>query len=183
MSRTSASASSNASQRSLHSNTIIDPAEVHKLQPKATSKRTQWTPEEEAELIAFLITHKASSGDNNFKAQTFKQAAEHIVIKFPLPATTSKGYTIPAAKTGSSCSTKWSKLKKLYNAILDLKNASGMHYDNDRGANICDATQSMWDAYLKVRTSHPEAQPFSSKGFQHFQAMEALMPSTSKGGH
>ncbi|KAG1884550.1 hypothetical protein F4604DRAFT_1509613, partial [Suillus subluteus] len=132
-----------------------------------------WELEEESELIAFLATHKAEAGDNTtFKNSVYSDASKHLNALYP----TYRG----AAKSQSSCKTKWNNLKKSYNVVKDIKSLSGFAWSDEHGAGVTPETSGAWDAHARVR-AHPLSKPFAHKGFPHYAAVEALMPSAAKG--
>ncbi|KIK81947.1 hypothetical protein PAXRUDRAFT_110068, partial [Paxillus rubicundulus Ve08.2h10] len=65
-----------------------------------------------------------------------------------------------------------------YYAVLDLKNASGLTYTDQEGAGVTLQDKDIWDRYIKV---NKHAAPFQNKGFVHFNKVEPLLPSCSKG--
>jgi len=65
------------------------------------SSRCEWTDEDAAELVEFLIKNASEAGDSaTFKATTWNAAAKYL----------EKTYTKGAPKTGTSCATKWKKV-------------------------------------------------------------------------
>ncbi|KAG1855569.1 hypothetical protein F4604DRAFT_1590739, partial [Suillus subluteus] len=144
-------------------------------QDNTASRRltAHWELEEESELIAFLATHKAEAGDNaTFKNSVYSDASKHLNALYP----TYRG----AAKSQSSCKTKWNNLKKSYNVVKDIKSLSGFAWSDKHGAGVTPETSGAWDAHARVR-AHPLSKPFAHKGFPHYAAVEALMPSATKG--
>ncbi|KAJ3019578.1 hypothetical protein NUW54_g44 [Trametes sanguinea] len=141
---------------------------------KSTQKITaKWSEDDEKALINYLATKgKAAAADGaNYRKPVWEAAARHLA-KLPC-----KG----APKTWQVCKNKWSRLKKAYWAVFDLKNnASGMAYDDEKGADITDETEEIWVAYVK---SHPDASPFKNKGFVYYASMQPLMPSKAKGSN
>ncbi|KAG1888611.1 hypothetical protein F4604DRAFT_1915625 [Suillus subluteus] len=168
--------SNSSSVGSVHSlrsrgSTMVD--EPMGLQDNTASRKlaTHWELEEESELIAFLATHKAEAGDNTtFKNSVYSDASKHLNALYPIYR--------DAAKSQSSCKTKWNNLKKSYNVIKDIKLLSGFVWSDEHGAGVTPETSGAWDAHAKA---HPLSKPFPHKGFPHYAAVEALMPSTTKG--
>ena len=65
------------------------------------TSHVQWTEQDEAALIAFLITHKAEGGDGlNFKQSFWTAAAEHMKQH------TTKG----GPKVADKCKAKWARV-------------------------------------------------------------------------
>ncbi|KAG1862473.1 hypothetical protein C8R48DRAFT_547614, partial [Suillus tomentosus] len=124
-----------------------------------------WTSEEEGALIEFLLSEFSASGDGNPKEATFKAAASLLTERFQNAS--------GAEKTSDACRNKWQSLKSAYNAILDIKNMSGFMWSDEFGAGIV----------RKNDDQHPAARSFRSKGFEHFSAIEQMMPNISKGTH
>ncbi|KAI0245014.1 hypothetical protein BJV78DRAFT_1103007, partial [Lactifluus subvellereus] len=101
--------------------------------------RASWSPEDEMELIRFLIDHRAEAGDGfNFKTATFNAASAVLDPK------KQKG----ATKTGKVCKNKWGQLKGIYLVIAELKGQSGFKWDEKHGADIDNDMESVWDAYV-----------------------------------
>ncbi|KIK73895.1 hypothetical protein PAXRUDRAFT_109524, partial [Paxillus rubicundulus Ve08.2h10] len=73
-------------------------------------------------------------------------------------------------------------MKKQFEAVVALKNASGFTYSDDDGAGITLAQADVWNRYVKVWIkSHGHAKPPKNKGFIHFQLLEMLTPTRAKG--
>jgi hypothetical protein len=68
-----------------------------------TRTKAYWTQEDEAALIAFLAGKKDELGSTAFKQPIFNEAAQE------LNANRTKG----GEKTGSSCLTKWTRVRFL----------------------------------------------------------------------
>ncbi|KAG1882696.1 hypothetical protein F4604DRAFT_1539141, partial [Suillus subluteus] len=124
----------------------------------------------------FLATHKAEAGDSvTFKNSVYSDASKHLNTLYP----THRG----AAKSQSSCKTKWNNMSfiiiylsttKSYNVIKDIRSLSGFTWSDEHGAGVTPETSGTWDAHARVRV-HPLLKPFTHKGFPHFTAVEALM--------
>jgi hypothetical protein len=57
---------------------------------------------------------------------------------------------------------------------------SGFSWDEQRGANIGLESEMVWSDYVKA---NPKASPFRTRGWHHYNAMKALLPSMAKGTH
>jgi hypothetical protein len=72
------------------------------LDQSSTGKRTQWTTDDEAALVACLLKHKSEAGDGlNFKSSTWSQVAKEM------DGRKTKG----GEKTVDSCKTKWNRVR------------------------------------------------------------------------
>jgi len=102
---------SSTSQCSLRSNSVVNPSQFWKacdVVGKKQTQKTSWPHDHMLEFIHFLAFHHAASGDNNFKAVTYSEAAAHLNKIFLVG---SDGVMV--AKTASSCSTKWNGVQWL----------------------------------------------------------------------
>ncbi|KAG2356161.1 hypothetical protein BDR07DRAFT_1197725, partial [Suillus spraguei] len=127
---------------------------------------------EEMTFLEFLVLVFPSSGDGGFKMPTFNQASTHLNAKYP--------HQRGAEKSGIVCKNKWTVLKKSYQSIVEIKCTSGFTWSNEQGVGITDRKDDVWAHFTKA---HPHAKPFMMKGFDHFETMEHLMPTKSKGSH
>ncbi|KAG2351810.1 hypothetical protein BDR07DRAFT_1220276, partial [Suillus spraguei] len=127
---------------------------------------------EEMTFLEFLVLVFPSSGDGGFKMPTFNQASTHLNAKYP--------HQRGAEKSGIVCKNKWTVLKKSYQSIVEIKCTSGFTWSNEQGVGITDRKDDVWARFTKA---HPHAKPFMMKGFDHFETMEHLMPTKSKGSH
>jgi hypothetical protein len=88
------------------------------------------------------------------------------------------------------------QLKKTYAVVDDLKQQSGFKWDELRGADIRPESQAVWDAYVVVSSQanchytiltamkkNPKAAPFRQKGWAHYHAIHALLPTKPKGSN
>ena len=67
--------------------------------------KSSWTPEDERNLLEFLIERRATMTDAQmFKSQVFRAAAVEL----------NKSLTRGGAKTENSCKAKWSKVRHLF---------------------------------------------------------------------
>ncbi|KAG1737440.1 hypothetical protein EDB19DRAFT_1829543 [Suillus lakei] len=114
---------------------------------------------EEAVFVNFLLSEFSASGNGNRKESTLNAAASKLKERFPNAS--------GAEKTADACKNKWQSLKLAYNAVVDIKNTSEFIWSDEYGAGI-------W---------RPGAQPFKTKGFEHFSAIEQMMPKIVKGSH
>ena len=64
--------------------------------------------------------------------------------------------------------------------IRAIQAVSGWVWSDDTGASITLHSASSWDDYVK---SHPEAKPFRNKGWQFFNKVSLIMPSTTVGAN
>ncbi|KAG1809208.1 hypothetical protein EV424DRAFT_1350097 [Suillus variegatus] len=160
--------SGTGSTRSLRSQGPAD----KKAEGTGTSRKAAaiWTKEEETALLESLLGALSSSGDGGFKAPAFNAAAEDLKKKFP----DQRG----SVKTGTVCKNKWTSLKTLYNAVVDIKNTSGFTWSDENGAGIALKDDDVWVRYIK---HHPTTKPFRTKGFSHLALMEQLVSSQGKG--
>ncbi|KAG1825091.1 hypothetical protein EV424DRAFT_1345915 [Suillus variegatus] len=161
--------SSSGSSHSLRSRGTIEAAAASGTSRKAPAV---WSKAEETAFLEFLLKALSSSGDGGFKTTTFNQAATHLKEKF----TQQRG----AEKTGVVCKNKWTAFKKAYHSVIEIKCTSGFTWSDEHGVGIADRKDDVWARFTK---SHPHAKPFMSKGFDHFEIMEQLMPNQSKGAH
>ncbi|KAI9068905.1 hypothetical protein FKP32DRAFT_1548770, partial [Trametes sanguinea] len=102
-----------------------------KSNQKITAK---WSEDDEKALINYLATEgKAAAADGaNYRKPVWEAATRHL------------------AKLACKGAPKMWQLKKAYWAVFDLKNnASGMTYDDEKGADITDDTEEIWAAYVK----------------------------------
>ncbi|KAG2127179.1 uncharacterized protein EDB93DRAFT_1257163 [Suillus bovinus] len=161
--------SSNGSTHSLRSQGTLEAAAASGTSRKAPAV---WSKAEETAFLEFLLKALPSSGDGGFKMPTFNQAATHLKEKF----TQQRG----AEKTGLVCKNKWTTLKKAYHSVIEIKCTSGFTWSDEHGVGIADRKDDVWARFTK---SHPHAKPFMTRGFDHFEIMEQLMPNQSKGTH
>jgi hypothetical protein len=132
---------------------------------QSRKRAAHWTKEEETALLKFLSDNLSAAGDGGFKSKTFSSAASYLKHKFP----TYKG----AEKTTSVCKTKWTsvscyllsyvahdraltsiftviQLKGSYNAVVEIKRASGFTWSDERGADIDLQHGDAWAKFAKV---------------------------------
>ena len=124
----------------------------------STTPRAMWTEVEVDALVNYMFDHRAEAGDGgNFKASTYTAAAAHIA-QFTTP---------PHTKSVKSLQGKWQsvgcgdltidlidghilQLKGLHSKIETYAGKSGVHWDNERGANIeGPAAMQVWNDYVK----------------------------------
>ncbi|KAG2367234.1 hypothetical protein BDR07DRAFT_1195468, partial [Suillus spraguei] len=127
-----------------------------------------WSKAEETAFLEFLLKALPSSGNGGFKMPTFNQAATNLKEKFKQQ----RG----AEKTGAVCKNKWTALKKAYHSVIEIKCTSGFTWSDENRAGITDRKDDVWARFTK---SHPHAKPFMSKGFEHFNIIEQLMPNVT----
>ncbi|KAG2050459.1 hypothetical protein BDR06DRAFT_1023280 [Suillus hirtellus] len=161
--------SSSRSSHPLRSRGTIEAAAASGTSHKAPAV---WSKAEGTTFLEFLLKALPFSGDGGFKTTTFNQAAIHLKEKFMQQ----RG----AEKTGVVCKNKWTAFKKAYHSVIEIKCTSGFTWSDEHGAGIADRKDDVWARFTK---SHPHAKPFISKGFNHFEIMEQLMPNQSKGAH
>ncbi|KAF8221471.1 hypothetical protein L208DRAFT_1201044, partial [Tricholoma matsutake] len=108
--------------------------------------------------------HKAEAGDGmKFKALFWSGAAKEMVSHSVLGG----------MKTSQGCSSKWDRLKKSYNVVAMLKaNTSGFSWSETKGLNITINEACTWNEYIVVCM---DATPYKSKGFPHFDRIQAIM--------
>jgi hypothetical protein len=123
-----------------------------------TTPRASWTEVEVDALVNYMFDHRAEAGDGgNFKVSTYTAAAAHIA-QFTTP---------PQMKSVKSLQGKWQsvrcchleidsinrrvlQLKGLHSKIETYAGKSGVHWDNERGANIeGPAAMQVWNDYVK----------------------------------
>ncbi|KAG2149210.1 hypothetical protein DEU56DRAFT_729644 [Suillus clintonianus] len=107
--------------------------------------RAVWTDTETDQLVQYLFNNWAQVCDTgNFKDVSYNGAAEAIAPYLqngPM-------------KTGEMCKTKWGSLKQTYNAIQKYRQQSGVHWDNDLGANIQgEGAGAVWHEYISKKVS------------------------------
>ncbi|KIK37046.1 hypothetical protein CY34DRAFT_93421, partial [Suillus luteus UH-Slu-Lm8-n1] len=164
------SSHSDASTHSLRSRGAVNPIELPKK--KKRKPAAVWTSNEEAVFVNFLLSEFSASGDGNPKESTLNTAASQLKEIFPNAS--------GAEKTADACKNKWQSLKSAYNAVVDIKNTSGFTWSDEYGAGVVNKRDDVWDRYVKRR---PAAKPFKMKGFEHFSAIEQMMPKIAKGSH
>ncbi|KAF9237859.1 hypothetical protein BU15DRAFT_34672, partial [Melanogaster broomeanus] len=129
----------------------------------------KWTPVEVTALVNYLHEHRAECGEaGNFKEITYNAAA------------TAVGHLYNGGggvKTGKMVATKWAALKAIYNAIEVYRNRSGVHWDNERGADIqgADAAQ-VWKDHV-VQKGNAAIKPFRNGGWEHYEKIHDIFPS------
>ncbi|KAJ7120818.1 hypothetical protein C8R44DRAFT_563469, partial [Mycena epipterygia] len=85
-----------------------------------------------------------------------------------------------APKTSKICQNKYGQLRGVYKVVKALRENSGWHWDDQKGACINEATKSSWDEYQKA---HPKAKPFRNRGWPYWAGMNNIMPQTATGAH
>ncbi|KAG1763982.1 hypothetical protein EV702DRAFT_1205257 [Suillus placidus] len=155
-----------------HGSLSVDEPMGSQREPAASRRpATHWEFEEEKAFITFLATRKSEAGDTlSFKNTVFTEAAAHINTKYPAQ----KG----ARKSQSSCKSKWSALKRNYNAVKHIKSLSSFSWSDEHGISLTPETSGAWELHLKA---HPQSKPYVSKGFPLFHDVEELMPTAAKG--
>ncbi|KIM52220.1 hypothetical protein SCLCIDRAFT_32832 [Scleroderma citrinum Foug A] len=127
-----------------------------------------WSRPEEHNLLSFLISQKLDGrmGDGLFRHSTWTAAAAHmVVVTQPPPAT---------IKTAKSCKGKYGTFKTTYRVINEWRRLSGVHWDNENGANIVGAyAEKVWADFLKAKGTGMLA--FKKKGWPFYSAMETLL--------
>ncbi|KAG2055816.1 hypothetical protein BDR06DRAFT_970600 [Suillus hirtellus] len=126
---------------------------------------TMWIKAEETTFLEFLLQALPASGDECFKASTFNQAYVHLKIKHPHQRGTEK--------VGTVCKNKWTSLKKAYQSVVEIKYTSGFTWSDNHEAGIMDKKDDL----------HSHIRPFMMKGFDHFNIIQQLMLSKSKGSY
>ncbi|KAI9574723.1 hypothetical protein HD554DRAFT_1983576, partial [Boletus coccyginus] len=126
--------------------------------PTAKRTRVTWGNDEVHQLLDFLISNKAKlSQAGGYPTSVFTAASLHL----------------GPDKNSATTSSKWSTLKRTYNAIEAYRQRSSVHWDNDNGANIVTESEAAaWDAFL---SSSPLA-PFRNKGWPFYDKMSEIYP-------
>ncbi|KZP05031.1 hypothetical protein FIBSPDRAFT_967635 [Athelia psychrophila] len=125
-----------------------------------------WTDEETEHLLNRLIEWRQGGrvGDgNNPPKSAFTAASVYLATK---------GFT----RSQSQCSSKWGTLKATHKTIITYKsNTSGTHWDNVKGANIEGlAAERTFESHLTTKAGEG-MKPFKSKGWRHWEKMEAAV--------
>jgi hypothetical protein len=121
-------------------------------QPKSRGRKeaAHWRLEEETAFLQFLYDNKSGTDGATFPRKTYSAASAHLIEKFK----NQKG----GIKTYSACTTKFSTLKKAYDAARALKtggSSSGFTWTDEGGATIDKDTASAWAGYVRVSTALP----------------------------
>ncbi|KAL0059952.1 hypothetical protein AAF712_013301 [Marasmius tenuissimus] len=147
---------------------------THAYKPvEACTGNAYWTIQCVLHLCQFLAPHVASAGDTKkFKAATLNSTADYLNARV---------ITGGLKKVGS-IKEKVTDLLAVYQAVKFLKTASGIHYDDERGANITTpAEESVWQTIV---TTHPDCTPFKNSGWEIYDdVLNALSPDKPKGSH
>lgn len=77
------------------------------------------------------------------------------------------------AKTSRSCETKFARLKKDYQSVKWLREASGFGWDNENC--LVTAESSVWEALIK---KHPEKTKWRTATFQFFEDIQMVLGET-----
>ena len=93
--------SSGLSSRSLHSQGVINPADLQSTATTTHKANTHWGGEHVKEMLNFLIDRLSEMGKGSFKAQVWNQVVAHMRSKFP--STEGEG-----ERTAESCKSKFS---------------------------------------------------------------------------
>ncbi|KAJ3748048.1 hypothetical protein DFH05DRAFT_1522436 [Lentinula detonsa] len=88
-------------------------------------------------------------------------------------------------KTANACQTQWKSLKKIYEAIRDVKDhcyvgASGWPWNDDNGFQVTPENADAWRAFSKA---HPVFSPFANRGWPLYEKMSEMCPKIPKGRH
>lgn len=88
------------------------------------------------------------------------------------------------------------QLKEIFYIVDSLKAQSGFKWDDERGADIDAASESVWKDYIELRSpfifvlsllmthqKHPKASTFRNKGWPHYYSVQSLVPTLAKGSH
>ncbi|KAF8799609.1 hypothetical protein BYT27DRAFT_7005294, partial [Phlegmacium glaucopus] len=126
-----------------------------------------WDLADEIALIDYIADHKSEAGDG----MKFKQAFWNSAAVLMKVHSATGG-----PKTAAGCSAKWDRLKKSYNVVAALKRLSGFSWDDENGLNIDIKQIFAWN-----ECKNKDAKPFKTKGFPHFNRIQAIMPSTVRG--
>ncbi|KIK14877.1 hypothetical protein PISMIDRAFT_44875, partial [Pisolithus microcarpus 441] len=111
---------------------------------------------------------KASASDGlNFKMTFWNTAAAQL-----------PGPTKGAPKTAKACKERWQRMKKTFDVVDHIANASGFTYLHESGASIGLENEGVWTDFVK---KNKHASPFQNKGWPHYEKMKLLMPSKGKG--
>ncbi|KAG2115280.1 uncharacterized protein F5147DRAFT_769735 [Suillus discolor] len=125
-----------------------------------------WTLDNETWLIQYITTHRAKGGDGlNFDKTFWATVAATMTAQGSL-------------KTSEACQSKWSRIHSTFNIIDRLANYSGLEFRPELGANITDASESVWTELVK---SMPQAKQFKNKGWPHYDVVKELLPSKGRG--
>lgn len=132
------------------------------------ASQVSWTDAESDMLLDIISTHKASAGDGlNFKMTFWNTAAAQL-----------PGPTKGAPKTAKACKERWQRMKKTFDVIERISNASGLSYSRESGASVGLENEMVWADFVK---KNKHASPFRNKGWPHYEKMKLLMPSKGKG--
>ena len=102
--------------------------------PMVKRTRVTWGNDEIHQLLDFLISNKAKlSQAGGYPTSIFTAASSHLGPN----------------KNSATTSSKWSTLKRTYNAIEAYCQRSSVHWDNDNGANIVTESEVVaWDTFI-----------------------------------
>ncbi|KAI6127129.1 hypothetical protein F5141DRAFT_1210443 [Pisolithus sp. B1] len=88
------------------------------------------------------------------------------------------GPTKGAPKTVKACKERWQRMKKTFDIVDCIANASGFTYSCELGASIGLENEGVWSDFVK---KNKHAGLFQNKGWPHYEKMKLLMPSKGKG--
>ena len=95
--------SSGSSSQSLHSQVVVNPADLQSTATTTRKANAHWGSEHIKEMLNFLIDRLSEMGKGSFKAQVWNQVAAHMRSKFPL--TEGEG-----ERTAELCKSKFSQV-------------------------------------------------------------------------
>ncbi|KAF9066537.1 hypothetical protein BDP27DRAFT_1227373 [Rhodocollybia butyracea] len=137
----------------------------------------KWLDPDKERLVNYVYDRRSELGEGgNLTKQMVNGLAAHFVQ--PPPA---QG----GPKTASSCKTQWQKLKRICEALWDVKGhtypgASGWPYDDEFGFQVTPDNANAWDSF---KTAHPIFAPFANVGWPHYEKMAEMCPQVAKGAH
>ena len=88
---------------SLHSQGVINPADIQSTAATTHKANTHWGSEHVKEMLNFLIDRLSEMSEGSFKSQIWNQVAAHMRSKFPLTEGEGK-------RTADSCKSKFSQV-------------------------------------------------------------------------
>jgi hypothetical protein len=135
----------------------------------------KWLDPDKEKLVNYVYGRRAELGEGG---NLNKQIANGLAAHFVQPPPAEGG-----PKTASACKTQWQKLKRILEALRDVKEstypgASGWPYDDELGFQVTPENADAWDSF---KTAHPIFAPFANKGWPHYEKMAEMCPRIAKG--
>ncbi|KAG1783289.1 hypothetical protein EV702DRAFT_1191719 [Suillus placidus] len=124
------------------------------------------TQDDESQLIQYIASHidRAKSGDLHpldFPKPFWIEAATHLASQSTL-------------KSADACQSKWAQIRIIFHVINKLANVPGLSYSLERGAGVTSESEPIWAKFIK---NYPQAKPFKTKGWPHYETVQYLIQS------